>query len=56
VTGAFDPRTEIGRGKEVTTMFWSIRSRVFVAAVLLIGALAASPAASLAANSGGGGP
>jgi hypothetical protein len=37
-------------------MFWRIRSRLFVAAVLLIGTLAASPAASLAANSGGGGP
>ena len=37
-------------------MFRTIRTRLFVATVLLLGALAASPASSIAANSGGGGP
>ena len=37
-------------------MFRRIRARLFVTAVLLVGLLAAGPAASIAANSGGGGP
>lgn len=37
-------------------MFRRLRARLFVTAVLLLGTLAASPAAGIAANSGGGGP